>query len=266
MRKRWILIALAVGLLAALVTGSVALAWSGHGHGWGWGRGNHEERQSAVAAKVAEILGTDAEETANAIAQAKQEVRDETAQAALNDLAGRVAETLGADATATANAIQQVAQEMSSEALEAKLQAAIEAGRLTEGQAQEYRNKAASFGWRGFGYGFKGGDAQEFANRVGAVLEVDGDDVADAIEQAMNNIRSEALETKLQAAIDSGKITEEEAAQIREKIESGEWKGFGKKRGRHGGKGHWGRGHHRGSGHGDNPAAAPEPARDGDSA
>ena len=243
MRKKWILIALSVGLLAAMVTGGVALAWGGPGGGWGWGRGNHEERQSAVAAKVAEILGTDAEETANAIVQAQQEVRDEAAQAALNDLAGRVAQTLGTDATATANAIQQVAQEMSSEALESKLQAAIDSGRITEAEAQEYRDKAASSGWHGKRHGFFGkGDAQEFANRVGVILEVDGSDVADAIEGAMTDIRSEAVESKLQAAIDSGRITEEEAAEIRQKIESGEWKGFGKKRGRHGGKGHWGRG------------------------
>ena len=266
MRRRRVLIGLAVGLLAAAITGGVALAWGGPGHGWGWGRGDHDERKASVAAKVAEILGTDEQETADAIEQASHEVRQEVQQAALDDLAGRVAETLGTGADETAGALEKVSQEMLSEALEAKLQDAIDDGRLTEEQAQEYRDKGASFGWRGFGYGFKGGDAEEFANRVGAVLEVDGGDVADAIEQAMNNIRSEALVTKLQAAIDSGKITEEEAAQIRKKIESGEWKGFGKKSGRHGGKGHWGRGHHRGRGHGDNPAAAPEPASDGDSA
>ncbi len=244
MRKRWILIALAVGLLAAAITGGVALAWGGPGHGWGWGRGDHDERKSAVAAKVAEILGTDAQETADAIAQANQEVREEVQQAALDDFAGRVAATLGTDPGETANAIEQVAGEMSSEALEAKLQEAIDSGRLTEEQAQEYRDKAGSAGWHGFGYGFKGSDAEDFANRVGTVLEVEGDDVSDAVEQAMTDIRSEAIESQLQAAIASGRITEEEAAEIREKIESGEWRGFGK-RGRHGGKGHWGRGLHR---------------------
>ena len=249
MRKRWILIALSVGLLAAAITGGVALAWGGSGHGWGWGRGDHDERKSAVAEKVADILGTDAQETADAIEQANQEVRQEAQQAALDDFAGRVAQTLGTDATATADAIQQVAQEMSSEALEAKLQAALDDGRITGEQAQEYRDKANSAGWRGLGYGFKGDNAEDFANRVGAILEVDGSDVADAIEAAMTDIRTEAVESRLQAAIDSGKITEEEAAEIREKIASGEWTGFGK-RGRHGGKGHWGRGHHRGRGHG----------------
>ena len=268
MRKRWILIALSVGLLAAAVTGGVALAWGGNGHGWGWGRGDHDEQKSAVAAKVAEILGTDAQETADAIEQANREVREEAQQAALDDFAGRVAATLGTDTDATADAMEQVAGEMRSEALESRLQAAIDNGRITEEEAQEYRDKAASGGWYGKGFGFKGGDSEDFANRVGAILDVDGDDVADAIEQAMNDIRSEAVETRLQAAIDSGKITEEEAAEIREKIESGDWRGFGKRghHGRHGGKGHWGRGHYRGSGFGDSPTNIPAPANNGDSA
>lgn len=247
MRKRWILIALSVGLLAALVTGGVALAWGGPGHGFGWGRGNHEERQSAVAAKVAEILGTDAEETADAIAQAHQEVRDEAAQATLDDIAGRMAETLGTDAQATADAIEQVAQEMRSEALESRLQAAIDSGRITEEEAQDIRDNAAANTWHGKGFAFKGGHSEEFASRVGAILGVDGEAVADALEQAMAGIRADALETRLQAAIDSGRITEEEAAEIREKIESGEFRGFGKRgrHGRHGGKGH---GNHGGNG------------------
>ena len=240
MRKRWILIVMAVALLAAAITGGAALAWGGSGHGWGWGRGDHDERKAAVAAKVAEILGTDAQETADAIQQANQEVREEARQAALDDFAGRVAATLGTDTDETANAIQQVVGEMRSEALEAKLQEAIDDGRITEEQAQEYRDEADSHGWHGFGYGFKGDDVEDFANRVSAILEVDGSDVAEAMEQAMTDIRSEAVESRIQAAIDSGKITEEEAAQIREKIQSGDWKGFGKKRGRHGGKGHRG--------------------------
>ena len=158
MRKRWILITLAVVLLAAVVSGGVALAWGGPGHGWGWalGRGDHDERKGAVAAKVAEILGTDEQETADAIAQASQEVRQEAQQAALNDFAGRVAETLDTDAEATADAIEQVAGEMRSEALEEKLQEALDEGRITEEQAQEYRDKAESAGGHGFGFKFTG--------------------------------------------------------------------------------------------------------------
>ena len=172
-------------------------------------------------------------------------MREEARQAALDDFAGKVAANLGTDADETADAIEQVAGEMRSEALEAKLQEAIDDGRMTEEQAQEYRDKADSAGWHGLGFRFKGDSADDFANRVGAILEVDGGDVANAMEQAITDIRGEAVESQLQAAIDSGKITEEEAAEIREKIQSGDWKGFGKRgrHGRHGGKGHRGFGH-----------------------
>ena len=272
MRKKWILVGLAVGLLAAAITGGAALAWGGPGQGWGWGRGNHEERQSAMAAKVAEILGTDEEATADAIAQAQKEVMEEASDAALEDLAGRVAETLGTDADDTADAIQQVAEEMRSEKLEAKLQEAIDDGDMTEEEAQEIRDKASNQGWYGRGFLFKGDDSQDFADRVGALLEVDGEavsgeDVADAIEQALSDIRTEAIETGLQEAIDAGKITEDEAEEIRGKIESGDWKGFGKRgrHGQHGGKGHWGyrSGRH---GSGSKPTATPVSASNGDSA
>ena len=223
MRKRWIPIGLAVGLLAMAATGGVALAWggSGHGLGWGWGGGDREERNTAVAAKVAEILGTDAEETADAIAQAQQEVKEETADAALEDLAGRVAETLGTDADETAAAIEKVSGEMFDEALEEKLQDALDDGRITEEQAQEYRDRADSYsGWYGLGHGskgfrsFKGGISEEFADGVAEELGVDGGDVKDAIEQSLSDIGREELESRLQDALDDGRITQEQADEI----------------------------------------------------
>ena len=269
MKKKWILIGLAVGLLAAAISGGVALAWGGPGHDWGLGRGNHEERQSAVAAKVAEILGTDEQETADAITQAQREVREEAADAALEDLAGRVAETLGTDADATADAIEKVSGEMFDEALESKLQDAIDNGRITEERAQEIRDGADSnSAWYGYGYGHKSSDSGDFASRVADELDVDSDDVADAIEQALADIRSDALDEKLQAAVDSGQITQEEADEISEKIESGDHRGFGKRgrHGHHGDNGRWGRGRgHHGNGHSDgDPTATPE-APSGDS-
>ncbi len=259
MRKKWIFIALAVGLLAAAITSGVALAWGGSGGGWG--RGDHEERKTAVAGKVAEILGTDAQETQDAIAQAEKEVRDEAQDAALQDVAGRVAETLGTDADATADAMEQVSEEMFDEALESKLQDAIDDGRMTEERAQEYRDKVDSYGgW--YGYGFKGSDSEEFANRVGEELDVEGDDVADAIEQALSDIRTEAFEVRLEDAVESGRITQDEADEMLENYESGS--GF-HKRGRGGFKGH-GRGRGRGWYHrsGSQATPTPAPAIDGD--
>ena len=272
MRKRWILVALAVGLLAAAITGGVALAWggAGHGHGWGWawGRGDHDERRSAVAAKVAGILGTDEQETADAIQLATLEVREEAADAALQDVAGRVAETLGTDVDATADAIEKVHGEMFTEAQEEKLQNAIDAGHITEEGAQEYRDRADSDGGRRFlGFGFKGESAEDFASRVGEELDVEGDDVAEAVEQALSDIRTAALEDRLQEAVDSGRITQDRADEILEGLDSDKGHGFGKRghHGRHGFKVLWGRGHHRGSGDADNPTATPEPDGDEDS-
>ena len=53
------------------------------------------------------------------------------------------------------------------------------------------------------------------------------------LSRPLTDIRAEAMEEKLQAAIDSGRITEEEAEEIREQFNSGDGNGFGK-RGRHG--------------------------------
>ena len=278
MRKRWIIIGLVTGLLAMAVTGGVALAWGGPGHGWGhgwgWGGGDRGERNAAVAAKVAEILGTDEQETSDAITQAQQEVREEAADAALEDLAGRVAETLGTDAEETGNAIESVSREIFTEALEEKLQDAIDDGRITEEQAQEYRDRADSYqGWYGFGRGskgFRGGDSEDFANRVGEELGVDGGEVKGAIEQALSDIGREALESRLQEAVDDGRITQERADEILDDYDSGDGRWFNKRghHGKHGFKGHWGRsrGHH-GNGDSDpDPTATPEPASNGDSA
>ncbi len=276
MRRKWVLIAVAAGLLALAIGAGAVLAsggggkghaWGGPGHAWVWGREDHDDHQSAVASKVAEILGTDEQETEDAIAEARREVREEAEDNALNDFAGRVAESLGTDADATAEAIRKVAEEMLAEALEARLQAAIDDGRLTEEQGQEYRDRANwHMGWRH--YGLKASVSEGFASRVAEELEVEGENVAAAMEQARSDIHGEVLESRLQAAIDSGQISEEEAEEIRQRIESGNWKGFGKKghHGRHGGKGHWGRGQgHKGhhSPDGDSP---PAPATNGDSA
>ena len=264
------MIALAVALLATAVTGGVAWAWGGPGHGLGWSRGNHENRLSDLAGKVADILGTDEQETADAIAQAQQELRDEASDAALADVAGRVATTLGTDSDETADALELVSQEMFDEALESKLQDAIDDGRMTEEQAQEYRDNADPAGWYRFGYGYKGSDAEDFANRVGEELDEDGGDVKDAIEQALSDIRSEALESQLQAAVYSGRITQEQADEIREQVDSGEGNVFGKRghNSRHNFRSGWGRGHGHGRGwwHGsegtETPTATPTPGGD----
>jgi len=278
MRKKWILIGASVGLLTLAITGGVALAWGPGigGIGFGGGSDSKSEYRTALAQKLTE-LQSDGQITADDILQAENEIREEAQAAQVQDLADRVAETLGTDPQATADAITQAAEEMASENLESRLQAAIDSGRLTEEQAQEYRDQAADGLWHGFSGRFKSGDVEEFANRVGAILDVSGDEVADALDQAMNDIMSEAMESRIQEALDSGRITEGEADALRERIASGDWKGFGRdghKGGRHGGRhGH----HHGGDRHwfedGDSDGdldsdyiPAPAPAGNGDSA
>ena len=238
MRKKWILIALAVGLLAAAITGGVALAWGGPGWGGGhgWNHNRHAEQNTALAAKVAATLGTDAQATADALTQARQELRQEAQDAYIQDFAGRVAATLGTDAQATADALTQVSNQMRTEALETKLQTAIENGDITEERAQEIRDQAASGQWRHKGIGLKSeSDAQEFANRVGAILNTDADATANAIQQAITGMNRDALETKLQAAVESGHLTEEKADTIRQNFEENGWRSHGKRgHGRHG--------------------------------
>lgn len=255
MKKRWLIVGLATGLLAVAVTGGVVLAGGGGGHGWGFGK--HEGRLSALTERAAEILGIEAQDITDAYAQA----REEAAEDRLQDFAGRVAGTLGTDAQATAEAISQVSEEMRSEALETRLQSAIDSGRITEEQADEIRDRAESGDWTGKGLALKNDEIrQEFADRVGAILGVNGDDVAEASQQATQDMASEAMEVKLQDAIDSGKITEEQAAEIRAKIESGDWTAFGKRgraHGHHGGKGFGRRGHRDYDSGSYSPAAVP---------
>ena len=85
---------------------------------------------------------------------------------------------------------------------------------------------------------------------------------ADAIEQALSDIRTEAFEVRLEDAVESGRITQDEADEMLENYESGS--GF-HKRGRGGFKGH-GRGRGRGWYHrsGSQATPTPAPAIDGD--
>lgn len=232
MRKKWILIALSAGLLAAIIAGGAALAWGGPGKGGfgGWfGNDDRGERQTAVANKVAEILGTDADATADAIARAHREVRQEAADARRQDLSDRAAAILETDAAATADAIAQAGAELSRENLDRKLQWAIDNGRMTDAEAQEIRDQAEANGWHGLTHGLHSkGDFQELANRVGATLDVDGDTVAAALKQAFTDLHLAELDAELQAAVESGKITQAEADEIRAKMESGHWRGYGK--------------------------------------
>ena len=68
--------------------------------------------------------------------------------------------------------------------------------------------------------GSDGGPRQIFLSKVADILGLDDEQVADAFVQARQEMRDEAQEQRLQRAVDEGRITEEEAEQIREWLQS----------------------------------------------
>ena len=110
-----------------------------------------------------------------------------------------------------------------------RIDAAVEAGKLTDEQADEARAKiesgdAAADGKRRLGHAFKrarpDADGADGREALAAALGVTVDDLAAAARQV-------ALD-RVDAAVEAGKITEEQAAEIRAAIESGEKPDFGK--------------------------------------
>ncbi|MDA0265200.1 MAG: hypothetical protein O2803_13790 [Chloroflexi bacterium] len=86
MKKKWLMIPLATGLLAAGLTGGSVLAHNGDGE--------QESPKDAVASKVAEALGLDAESVKAALQEATREVRSDRLQHRLDHMveSGRLTE------------------------------------------------------------------------------------------------------------------------------------------------------------------------------
>ena len=73
MRKRWIVVSVVLAALAIAVTGGAIMA-------------QDEETKKSFAGRVAEILGLDEDTVADAMKQAKDEMRDEAVRAKLDAL------------------------------------------------------------------------------------------------------------------------------------------------------------------------------------
>jgi len=90
------------------------------------------------------------------------------------------------------------------------------------------------------------GQRDSLLERVVAILVEDGvnittDQLKDAFTQAKDELCDEAMDTRLQAMIDAGKITQEEANQMKEWLESKPDVSIGPRfRGRGGFQGKWG--------------------------
>ena len=78
MKRKWLMVPLVTGLLAAGLTGATVLAHNDDGE--------QESPKDAVAAKVAVILGIDEQDVKDALTEARQEVRSERQQHRLDDL------------------------------------------------------------------------------------------------------------------------------------------------------------------------------------
>ncbi len=86
--------------------------------------------------------------------------------------------------------------------------------------------------------------SKSFAGRVAEILGLDEDTVADAMEQAKEDMRDEAIKAKLDALVEAGEITQDEADEYLEWLEDRPDVDFGRGHGRgFRGKGGFGRKH-----------------------
>ena len=253
MRKKWIPIGLIAGLLAAAITGGTVLASGGDPDG------NNGKPATEVDAKGP------------------------------GDLEARIAEILGTDPQATADAMAQVDSEIDAEYVDAILEEAVKRGHITAEQANAIRAQAQSGDYSGldqlwqdvyvaecgdFWVGEPEGVSHEYADRIGAILNVDGQKVADAFDRAFDEpamgdteaapaehgtevaeqdtlvarvaeilgtdpqatadaiaqvdaeIEAEYVDAFLEQAVASGDITAEQADAIRAEVQAGDYSGL----------------------------------------
>ena len=169
MRIKWLPIGLVAGLLAAVVVGGTVLA-SGGGDA---GKGDNKGGNSAV----------------------------EVVEQGVDALTTRTAEILGTDPEATLKAMEDVSAGIEAEYTDAMLRGAVEKGLITTEQADAIRTQVQSGDYSGLDnlwmeafeaecgevFWFEGSDEvsyDDYYDRVGAVLELDGQKVTNAFEEA----------------------------------------------------------------------------------
>lgn len=143
----------------------------------------------------------------------------------------RVAEILELDEETVTDAFKQAMQQRVDEALQARLDKLVEAERITQEQADEIKAwyDERPEGVPGFGFGKRGfhrGGA-DIGALVAEILEVDEQTVTDALEQ----VRDERFQARLDQAVENGRITQEKADAIAERYENGDFK---ERKGHHG--------------------------------
>lgn len=90
---------------------------------------------------------------------------DTDAQSGVGKLASRVAQILGLNETEVADAIQQARTELHNEATQAKLDKMVEAGKMTQEQADEYMASFEARPAEGPGFGHRGFGGRKFGHQ-----------------------------------------------------------------------------------------------------
>lgn len=180
-------------------------------------------------AKVADILGIDEEELADAFKQAWQEVKDDIGEVINHKDAvnAKVADILGVDEEQLANAFKQAWQEVKDDIGEVVDPRDAVNAKVAEilGVDEEELADALQQAWQevrdDIGEGVKPKDA--ILTKVAEILGISVEQLTDATEQAREELKAEAQERiqerqeeRLQNAVENGIITEDEANQIRE--------------------------------------------------
>ena len=147
-----------------------------------------------------------------------------------DEVSSRVAEIMEVDEQTVADAFSDARQQQAEEAVQVWLDKLVEKGDITQDQADEFTTwyderpdwvSELGFGKRGFHK-----DGSGLVSDVAETLGVEEETVSDAISQAVKEARAEKLQEKLDQAVEDGKLTQEQADEIAEKIENGEYKGL----------------------------------------
>ena len=232
MKRVWLVAAVAAIVASVAAIGGVAAADGGHG-----------EKRSELNARVAEILEMDEQTVADAFDDAREQSAEEAIQAWLDKLVesskitqeqsdefvdwygerpdwltdikfekrefqrdrsgflSTVTENLGVEDQALIDALAQVKGEIREEKVQQRLDAAVESGRITQEQADAIAERLESR------------EGKEWRKAL-----------IDALAQVKGEIREEKVQQRLDAAVESGRITQEQADAIAERLESREGK------------------------------------------
>ena len=135
------------------------------------------------------------------------------------EVGARVAEILGMDAQTVSDAFSDAIESRAEQALEGRLDRLVAAGRITPQQAEEFQAwfDERPEGFPGLAFGRRGlhRGGYDLSPDVAATLGVDEATVADALAQ----VARERMEERLEQAVEDGKITQEQADAMLERLE-----------------------------------------------